>query len=173
MKPNASATWVGGLRHGKGLVTRGSGALSQSQYFKTGDGEGKGTNPYELIAAAHAVCFSMTLADELAEAGFTPDRINTTATVIIEQLTVGRTITGIQLEVVAEVPRSKQSDFIRATVRAKINCTISRLLKTNISMSAKLENSENRGTDEIRQAADSLKVSETKRQSIGRSSLKP
>ena len=66
MKPNASATWVGDLRRGKGVVTTGSGTLSQSQYFGTGDGEGRGTNPYELIAAAHAACFSMALADELA-----------------------------------------------------------------------------------------------------------
>jgi lipoyl-dependent peroxiredoxin len=142
MKQNASATWVGGLSHGKGLVTTASGALSQSQYFGAGDVEGKGTNPYELIAAAHAACFSMTLAEELANAGFSPDRINTTATVIIEQLTVGWTITAIQLDVLAEVPRAEQSDFIRATVKAKTNCTISRLLKTNIAMSAKLEDSE-------------------------------
>jgi osmotically inducible protein OsmC len=169
MKPNASATWVGGLRHGKGLVTTGSGALSQSQYFKTGDGEGKGTNPYELIAAAHAACFSITLADELANAGFTPYRINTTASVIIERLTVGRTITGIQLDVVADVPRAKQSDFIRATMRAKTNCTISRLLKTNISMSAKLENPDDRRAHKTRHRTNSLKLSVTKKQSIGKS----
>ncbi len=172
MKRNASATWVGGLRHGKGLLTTGSGALSQSQYFETGDGEGKGTNPYELIAAAHAACFSMTLADELADAGFTPDRINTTATVMMERLTVGWTITGIQLEVVAEAPRAKQSDFIRATVRAKTNCTTSRLFKTNTSMSAKLENSENHGTQKVLRPTHSLKVSEAQKQSIGRSSTK-
>jgi osmotically inducible protein OsmC len=169
MKQNASATWVGGLSHGKGLVTTASGALSQSQYFETGDGGGKGTNPYELIAAAHAACFCIALADELADAGFTPDRINTTATVIIEQLPVGWTITAIQLDVLAEVPRAEQSDFIRATVRAKTNCTISRLLKTNIAMSAKLEDSENRGTEKARRSTHSLKASETKKQGIGRS----
>jgi organic hydroperoxide reductase OsmC/OhrA len=74
MKPNASATWLGGIRRGKGVVTTGSGTLSQSQYFGTDDEEGKGTNPYELIAAAHAACFSMTLANELAGAGLTPHR---------------------------------------------------------------------------------------------------
>jgi osmotically inducible protein OsmC len=172
MKPSASATWVGGLRHGKGLLTTGSGALSQSQCFKTGDGEGKGTNPSELIAAAHAACFSITLADELANAGFNPQHINTTATVTMEQLSVGWTITGIQLEVVAEAPRAKQSDFIRATIRAKTNCTISRLLKTNISMSAKLENSENRGTENAQLGTHSLKASATEKQSIGHSSAK-
>jgi osmotically inducible protein OsmC len=140
MKPNASASWVGDLRHGKGEVTTGSGTLSQSQYFGTGDEKGKGTNPYELIAAAHAACFSVTLANELAGAGFTPHRIDTTVTVIMEELSAGWTITGIQLNVLAEAPRAKQSDFIRAAVRAKTHCTISRLLKTDISMSAKLEN---------------------------------
>jgi organic hydroperoxide reductase OsmC/OhrA len=70
MKPNASATWVGGFKRGKGVVTTGSGSLSQSQYFGTGDGEV--ANPYELLAAAHAACFSMTLANELAGAGFPP-----------------------------------------------------------------------------------------------------
>jgi osmotically inducible protein OsmC len=169
MKRIASATWVGDLRHGKGLVTTGHGALSQSQYFEKGDEEGEGTNPYELVAAAHAACFSLTLADELADAGFSADRINTTATVIIEQLPVGWTITAIQLDVLAEVPRAEQSDFIRATVKAKTNCTISRLLKTNIAMSAKLENSENRGTENTRRSTHSLKASETKKPGIGRS----
>ena len=150
MKPNASATWVGDLRRGNGVVTTGSGTLSQSQYFGTGDGEGKGTNPYELVAAAHEACFSMTLANELTSAGFTPRRIATTVTVTIEPLPAGWTITGIQLDVVAELPRAKQGDFIRAAVRAKTSCTISRLLKTNLSMSAKLKNS---GTDTHQDAA--------------------
>jgi lipoyl-dependent peroxiredoxin len=144
MKPNASATWVGDLRRGKGVVTTGSGALSQSQYFATGDREGKGTNPYELIAAAHAACFSRTLANELAGAGFTPQRIATTVTVTIEALSASWTITGIQLDVLVEAPRLKQNDFIRAAVRAKTHCTISRLLNTNLSMSAKLQIAEHR-----------------------------
>jgi osmotically inducible protein OsmC len=158
MKPNPSATWVGDLRRGKGVITTGSGTLSQSQYFASGYAEGKGTNPYELIAAAHAACFSMTLANELAGAGFTPRR---TVTVTMEALPVGWTITGIQLDVVAEAPQAKQGGFIRAAVRAKTHCTISRLLNTNISMSAKLE-----------PPMDSLKVSKSKKQSIGRSSPK-
>jgi lipoyl-dependent peroxiredoxin len=169
MKPNASATWVGGLRRGKGVLTTGSGALSQSQYFGDGDGDGKGINPYELIAAAHAACFSMTLVKELAKAGFTPHRIETTVTVTVEQLSAGWTITGIQLDILAEAPRAKQSDFIRAAIRAKTNCTISRLLNANLSMSAKLENSENRRTPTVRRSSDSLKVPKTKNQSIGRS----
>src|SRR5438046_2803310 len=103
MKPNASATWVGDLRRGKGVVTTGSGTLSQSQYFVTGDGKRKESNPYELIAAAHAACFSMTLARELAGAGFTPQRIVTTVTVTLEPLPAGCTVTGVQLDVLAEV----------------------------------------------------------------------
>jgi lipoyl-dependent peroxiredoxin len=169
MKPNASVTWAGNLRHGKGFVTSGSSTLSLSQYFERGDGERKGANPYELFAAAHAACFSMTLAGELGDAGFPPVRINTTATVIIEPQPVGWTITAIQLDVLAKVPRAEQSDFIKATVKAKTNCTISRLLKTNIAMSAKLEDSENRGTERARRSTHSLKASQTKKPGMGRS----
>jgi lipoyl-dependent peroxiredoxin len=173
MKRNASATWVGDLRCGKGVVTTGSGTLSQSQYCGTGVGKSKGTNPYELIAAAHAACFCMTVAKEMVDAGFTPHRIVATTTVAMEQLPVGWTITGIQLDVLVEAPRAKQGDFIRAAVSAKTRCTISRLLKTNIYMSAKLENSENRHTHKVRRPAHSFKVSEIKKQSIGRSFPKP
>jgi lipoyl-dependent peroxiredoxin len=144
MKPNASATWVGDLSRGNCAVTTGSGTLSQSQYFGTGDREGKSANPYELIAAAHAACFSMTLANDFVSAGFTPRRIVRTVTVTIEALPAGWTIAGIQLDVLADVPRLQQNDFIRAAVRAKTHCTISRLLKTNISMSAKLQIAEHR-----------------------------
>jgi lipoyl-dependent peroxiredoxin len=144
----------------------------ESQYFGTDDEEGKGTNPYELIAAAHAACFSMTLANELAGAGLTPHRIETTVTVTMEPLSADWTITGIQLDVVAEAPRAKQGDFIRAAVRAKTHCTISRLLKTNISMSAKLQIAEHGRPTKVRPHIDSLKVSKTKKQSIGRSPSK-
>ena len=142
MKRTANAQWRGDLKSGHGSISTASGVLSNAQYsFSTRFEEGKGTNPYELIAAAHAACFSMTLANELAGAGFTPHRIETTVTVTMEPLSAGWTVTGIQLDVVAEAPRAKQGDFIRAAVRAKTHCTISRLLKTNLSMTAKLENS--------------------------------
>jgi osmotically inducible protein OsmC len=143
--------------------------LSQIQYFPAGYARGPGTDPSELIAAAHAACFSMALANELAGAGFTPNRIRTTATVTMEQLPLGWRITGTQLDVLAEVPRAKQGDFIRAALCAKTNCLISRLLKTDISMSAKLENPENRRYREVRRRTDSLKVSEANERSIGRS----
>jgi osmotically inducible protein OsmC len=169
MKPNASATWVGDLRRGKGVVTTGSGTLSQNQYFATSGAKGRGTNPYELIAAAHAACFSIALAKELAGAGFTPRRINTSATLSMERLSAEWTITGIHLDVLADAPRAKQSAFIEAAVSAKTHCTISRLLKTNISMSAKLEHAENPGTEKVRRKSHRLKVSKTKKQSIGTS----
>ena len=149
MKQSASAIWVGGLKRGKGVVTTESATLSQSQYFATSHAKRKGTNPYELIAAAHAACFSMELAHRLASAGFCPHRVNTTATITLEQLPVDWTVTGIQLDVLVEAPRANQNDFISAAVSAKTNCAISRLLKTNISMSAKLENSNNPGTEEL------------------------
>jgi lipoyl-dependent peroxiredoxin len=170
MKPNASATWVGDLRRGKGVVTTGSGTLSPSQYSGTSDREGKGTNPYELIAAAHAACFSMTLANELAGAGFLPRRIATTVNVTMEPLPAGWTITGIQLDVLAQVPQAQQGDFIRAAICAKTNCTISRLLNANISMSAKLDTSETRSIEKVRRPIDSLKALKTKKQSISRAS---
>jgi osmotically inducible protein OsmC len=169
MKRSASAIWVGGLKRGKGVVTTESAILSQSKYFATGHAKRKGTNPYELIAAAHAACFSMELAHTLASAGFCPHRVNTTATITMEQLPVDWTVTGIQLDVLAEAPRANQNDFISAAISVKTNCAISRLFKTNISMSAKLENSNNRGAEEVRRPAHNSKVSKTKKKSIGNS----
>jgi lipoyl-dependent peroxiredoxin len=169
MKRYASAVWVGSLRGGKGVVTTESGTLSEIEYFATGDADGRGTNPYELIAAAHAACFSMALAHELAGAGFTAQRIDTTVTVTMEPLSPGWTITAIHLDVLTEAPRAKQGNFIRAAVHAKTSCTISRLLKTNLSMSAKLVNSEKRRPAKARHPVNSLKVSRSKQQSIGRS----
>jgi osmotically inducible protein OsmC len=98
-----------------------------------------GTNPAELIAAAQASSFSIALAHELGLAGFVPDHITTTATVTLERLAVGWTMTNINLDVLAQVPRAAQGEFIDATLRAKMGCTISRLLRVNISMNAKLE----------------------------------
>src|SRR5258707_15632250 len=118
MKPNASATWVSGLRRGEGMVTTGSRSLSQSQYFGIDEGEGKDINPYELITAAHAVCFSMTLANELADAGFCPHRINTTATGTMEQQPAGCPITALPLDVLPIAPRMRQSDCIKITTGA-------------------------------------------------------
>jgi lipoyl-dependent peroxiredoxin len=169
MKQTASAIWVGGFKGGKCIVTTKSGAFSKGQSFAADKSQGRGTSPYELIAAAHAACFSMALAKEFADAGLLTRCINTTAIVDLEQRPEGWTVTGIQLDVLAETPRVKQGDFIEAAVRAKTNCPISRLLKTNISMSAKLDNSEKRPPPKTGRPLDSLKVSKSKKQSIGRS----
>jgi lipoyl-dependent peroxiredoxin len=168
MKRSASAVWFGGARGGRGLVTTGSGALSQTKYPGPARGKGNGTNPYELIAGGHATSYSLTLANELAAAGFKPHRIVTTTTIIMERLSAGWNIAGIQLDVLAEVPQAKQGDFIRAAVSAKTRCAISRLLNANISMSAKLETSGSHVAEESRPQVNSLKASKTKKQSIGR-----
>jgi osmotically inducible protein OsmC len=98
----------------------------------------RGTSPPELIAAAHAGSFSMTLANELGEAGYRPRQIDTTATVTMEDIAAGWTLTQIHLDVIATVPRVAQCDFVDAALRAKANCPISRSLNANISMRAKL-----------------------------------
>src|SRR5207253_7727590 len=100
MKRKASAVWQGGLKDGKGTVSTASGVLSNSQYsFSTRFEEGRGTNPEELIAAAHAGCFSMALSAQLGEAGLTPQRIDTEATLTMEKTDAGFTVTQIHLEV--------------------------------------------------------------------------
>jgi len=143
MKPmtrKASVRWIGGARDGSGAMTTESGMLKQTRYFSgIAFKNSNGTNPAELIAAAHAASFSMALANELGTAGFVPNRIATSATVTLERLTAGWTMTRINLDVLAEVPEAAQSDFIDATLRAKTGCPISRLLRANISMHAKLK----------------------------------
>jgi len=140
MKRNASAKWQGGLKDGKGAISTDSGVLDNAQYsFTTRFEEGKGTNPEELIAAAHAGCFSMALSGQLGNAGLTADNINTTASVTLEKTDAGFTITKIHLEVAARVPGATQESFETATNNAKAGCPVSRLLKAEISMNARLE----------------------------------
>jgi osmotically inducible protein OsmC len=107
-------------------------------YSASGDHKRRETNPPELIAAAHAGSFSLTLANELGEAGYRPRQIETTATVMMENIAAGWTMTQIHLDVVAAVPRAAECDFVDAALRAKANCPISRALNANISMRAKL-----------------------------------
>jgi osmotically inducible protein OsmC len=107
-------------------------------YAAGGDIKRRGTNPSELIAAAHAGSFSMTLAYELGEAGYSPRQIDTTATVTMENIAAVWTMTQIHLDVIATVPRVAECDFVDAALRAKANCPISRVLNANISMRAKL-----------------------------------
>ena len=116
-----------------------SAALKKAPYASGSDLKRRGTNPPELIAAAHAGSFSMTLADELGVAGYSPNQIDTTATVTMEDIAAGWTMTQIHLDVAATVPRATQCDFIDAALRARANCPISRLLSATISMRARLK----------------------------------
>jgi lipoyl-dependent peroxiredoxin len=134
----ASALWLGTRQRGKGSLSTPSAALKMALYATGCDGKRRGTNPPELIAAAHAGSFSMTLANELGEAGYHPRQIDTTATVTMEDIAAGWTMTQIHLDVIATVPKVAQCDFVDAALRAKANCPISRSLNANISMRAKL-----------------------------------
>jgi len=135
---NASAVWRGGHRRGGGVITTPSAALQREAYTFGRDLARSGTSPPELIAAAHAGSFSMTLANELGEAGYPPRQIDTTATVTMEDIAAGWTMTQIHLDVIATVPKVAQCDFVDAALRAKANCPISRSLNANISMRARL-----------------------------------
>lgn len=140
MKRNASAVWKGGLKDGKGTISTDSGVLSDSQYsFSTRFEEGKGTNPEELIAAAHAGCFSMALSGQLAQAGLTAESIRTTASVTLEKTDAGFAITSVHLEVKAKVPGADQQAFDKASNNAKSGCPVSKVLNAKISMNATLE----------------------------------
>ena len=140
MKRKASAVWNGGLKDGHGKISTESGVLSDTQYsFSTRFEDGKGTNPEELIAAAHAGCFSMALSGQLGNAGMTAESINTTATVRLEKTDAGFTITSVHLDVTAKIPGASPEAFETAANNAKAGCPVSRLLKAEITMDAKLE----------------------------------
>src|SRR4051794_30286250 len=140
MKRNASAVWNGGLKDGHGRISTESGVLSDTQYsFSTRFEDGKGTNPEELIAAAHAGCFSMALSGQLGNAGMTAESINTTATVRLEKTDAGFTITAVHLDVTAKIPGASPEAFETAANNAKAGCPVSRLLKAEITLDAKLE----------------------------------
>ena len=139
MKRTASANWKGGLKDGKGSISTASGVLSGTQYsFGTRFENGAGTNPEELIAAAHAGCFSMALSGQLGNAGITPENIDTTATVTMDKLDAGWTITEVHLNVRAKIPQAERSKFLEAAEKAKAGCPISRLLNAKITMEADL-----------------------------------
>jgi osmotically inducible protein OsmC len=139
MQRKASAVWKGGLKDGKGSVSSSSGVLSNTPYsFTTRFENTPGTNPEELIAAAHAACFSMALSAQLGGANLTPDSIETSATLTMEKLDSGWTITAVQLEVVAKVPNATQAAFEKAANDAKSGCPVSKVLKADITMNARL-----------------------------------
>jgi osmotically inducible protein OsmC len=140
MQRKGSAIWTGDLKSGKGTVSTESGVLKETQYsFSTRFENGIGTNPEELVAAAHAGCFSMALSAQLGEAGLTPANVRTTATATFEKTDAGFTVTKIHLDVVAKVPGSTQAAFDQAAANAKAGCPISRLLNAEITMTATLE----------------------------------
>ena len=139
MKRKASARWQGALQTGQGVISTASGVLSETQYsFSTRFENGAGTNPEELIAAAHAGCFSMALSGQLGKADLTPESIETTATVTLDKTDAGFTITEVHLDVTARVPGATEEAFRTAADNAKIGCPVSRLLMTKITMDAKL-----------------------------------
>lgn len=139
MKRKSSAEWTGSLKDGKGSVSTESGVLTQTQYsFGTRFERGIGTNPEELIAAAHAACFSMALSAQLGIAGLVAENIATTATVTFENKEDGWTVTECHLEVSVSVPDATPDVFAKLAHEAKVGCPISRLLNTAITMDAKL-----------------------------------
>src|SRR5436305_111741 len=140
MQRKASAVWKGGLKDGKGTVSSTSGVLSNTPYsFTTRFENSPGTNPEELIAAAHAACFSMALSAQLGAANLTPESINTNAKLTMEKLEAGWTITAVHLDVTAKVPGADTAAFNKAADNAKAGCPVSKVLNAKITMDAKLE----------------------------------
>ncbi|MDN5936605.1 MAG: OsmC family protein [Nitrosospira sp.] len=140
MKRKATARWQGGLKDGKGVISTDSGVLEDTQYsFSTRFENGKGTNPEELIAGAHAGCYSMALSLVLGESGVTPERIDTAATVTIEPSDGGFSITAVHLDVTARIPGIDEAAFMKAANGAKEGCPVSKVLNADITLDAKLE----------------------------------
>jgi osmotically inducible protein OsmC len=139
MKRSANAVWKGGLQDGTGTVSVESGVFSNTPYnFKKRFGTEKGTNPEELVAAAHAACFSMALSLFLGEAGMTADSIETKAEVTLDQVEGGFAVTSSHLSTVVKIPNADRGAFDKAVETAKTGCPISKLLNTRITMDARL-----------------------------------
>jgi osmotically inducible protein OsmC len=140
MKRTASAQWEGDLKTGKGAVSTESGVLANAAYsFTTRFESGKGTNPEELVAAAHAGCFTMALSAELGKANLVPKSLRTTATITLDRVDGGWSVTESHLSVVAKVPGASAEAFRTAAEAAETGCPISKLFKAKITMDAKLE----------------------------------
>lgn len=139
MKRSASAVWTGGLQNGRGTVSAESGVLSNVPYtFKMRFDNEKGTNPEELVAAAHAACFSMALSLFLGQAGMTADSIETKATVSLDQVEGGFAVTSSHLQTTVKIPSANRAAFDKAVETAKSGCPISKLLNAKITLDAKL-----------------------------------
>lgn len=140
MQRSANAVWTGNLKQGKGNISTQSGVLTDAQYgFNTRFEDGPGTNPEELIAAAHSGCFSMALSLALTEAGLTVDTIKTTAKITLEKDDSGFTITASHLELTARIPGATEQQFLDIANKAKEGCPVSKLLNAKITLDAKLE----------------------------------
>ena len=140
MKRSASAEWKGGLKDGKGSISTDSTVLNNTQYsFSTRFENGVGTNPEELIAAAHAGCFSMALSAQLGAAGMKAESIQTKATITLDQVEGGFAITASHLDVVVKIPGADKAAFETAANNAKAGCPVSKVLNAKITMDAKLE----------------------------------
>lgn len=140
MKRTASAAWSGGLKDGAGTISTQSGVLDKTQYgFKTRFEEGPGTNPEELIGAAHAGCFTMALAAQLEKEGMPAASLHTWAAVTLDQVDGGFSISAVHLDLVANIPGADQASFERIANVAKAECPVSKLLNATITLSAKLE----------------------------------
>lgn len=139
MKRTANAVWHGDLKGGKGAISTASTVLSGTPYsFSTRFEEGKGTNPEELLAAAHAGCFTMALSAQLAAANLTAETLETTCTISLEKLPDGWTITESHLDLKAKVPGATKEAFDTAVQNAKSGCPVSKLYKTNITLTSAL-----------------------------------
>ncbi len=140
MKRKASVQWQGDLKAGKGTVSTESGVLHDTPYsFAKRFGEEKGTNPEELVAAAHASCFTMALSAELGKANLVPERLSTTCTITLDKADGGWSITESNLELRAKVPGASEEAFRTAAEAAETGCPISKLFKTKITLDARLE----------------------------------
>jgi osmotically inducible protein OsmC len=140
MQRKASAVWQGDLKSGKGTISTDSGTLKQTQYsFSTRFENGVGTNPEELLAAAHAGCFTMALSAQLGGAGLTPEKLETTATITLDKVGDGFSITKSHLDLVARVPGADKAKFDAAVKNAETGCPVSKLFRAEISVNARLE----------------------------------
>jgi len=139
MKTHGSAVWSGGIKDGKGAISSHSGALKEYPYGFASRFEGKpGTNPEELIGAAHAGCFTMALSLILGEAGLTAEQMNTKAEVTLDKVDDGFAITAVHLTLEAKIPGADDAKFQELAGKAKAGCPVSKLLNTNITLDAKL-----------------------------------
>ena len=140
MQRSAQAQWRGDLKSGAGTISTASGTLSQTPYsFHSRFEQGKGTNPEELLAAAHAGCFTMAVSAQLAQAGLKADSLNTTCTITLDKTDGGFGITESHLELKAKIPGATKEAFEKATEAAKSGCPVSKLYNTKITLDARLE----------------------------------